>query len=83
MYQTHRFSLGQAGQGLGQVPEWHFFIPTNIYFYFGPLTQKSNQMLSCHKKEFVKRRKSNMPETPPQGTFFYSGNIYVDVVYMI
>ena len=80
MYQTHHFSWGQ---GLGQVPEWHFFIPTNTYFYFGPLTQKSNQMISCHKKEVVKRRKSNRPETPSQGTFPYSGKICIEIVCMV
>ena len=63
MYQTHRFSLGQAGQGLGQVPEWHFFIPTNIYFYFGPLTQKVIKCLvvtkrNCEEKEIEQARNS-------------------------
>ena len=35
------------------------------------------------KQKYVKRRKSNKPETQSQGIFIYSGKIYVDIVYMV
>ena len=44
MYQTHRFSLGQAGQGLGQVPEWHFSL---LLIYISILDLCRRKVIKC------------------------------------